>query len=70
MIPPLRIRRVQIHPLTIPMRFRFEHAAAAREVSNPVIVELSAEAPYADCVGYGETLARKYVTGETLATRG
>ena len=65
---PLRIRRVQVLPLAIPMRLRFEHAAASREVADPVVVQLTAEAPYAKHVGYGETLARRYVTGETTET--
>lgn len=68
MITPLRIRRVQIFPLAIPMRMRFEHAAAARDVADPLVVQLTAEAPYGDTLGYGETLARRYVTGETAET--
>ncbi len=65
---PLRIRRVDIYPLAIPMRLRFEHAAAARNTADPVVVALTAEAPYGLHVGYGETLARRYVTGETAET--
>jgi muconate cycloisomerase len=59
---------VQVFPLAIPLRFRFEHAAAARETADPVVVQLHAEAPYAAYVGHGETLARRYVTGETAET--
>ncbi len=62
---PLRIRELRIHRLAIPMRFRFEHAAAERTVADPIIVSLVAAAPYAHHTGYGETLARPYVTGET-----
>jgi len=65
---PLRIRRVQVFPLAIPLRFRFEHAAAARDTTDPVVLQLTAEAPYAQHVGHGETLARRYVTGETAET--
>lgn len=68
MSAPLRIRRVQIFPLTIPLRFPFEHAAATRDTADPVVLQLAAEAPYAGYLGYGETLARRYVTGETVAT--
>lgn len=68
MSAPLRIRRVQVFPLAIPLRFRFEHAAAARDTADPVVVRLTAEAPYTRHVGCGETLARRYVTGETTAT--
>ena len=62
---PLRIRELRVYPLSIPMRLSFEHAAARRDTADPVIVELSAASPYAHLVGYGETLARAYVTGET-----
>jgi L-alanine-DL-glutamate epimerase-like enolase superfamily enzyme len=68
MSAPLRIRRVQVFPLAIPMRLRFEHAAATRAVADPVVVQLIAEAPYVQHAGYGETLARRYVTGETAET--
>jgi muconate cycloisomerase len=62
---PLHVRTLRIHRLTIPMRVRFEHAAAVRETADPIIVELAGGAPYAHQVGHGETLARPYVTGET-----
>ncbi|MDX2197498.1 MAG: enolase C-terminal domain-like protein [Phycisphaerae bacterium] len=65
MTAPLRISDARIHALAIPMRFRFEHAAATREVADPIIVELNGHAPYAHLPGIGETLARPYVTGET-----
>ncbi|HUU97296.1 MAG TPA: enolase C-terminal domain-like protein [Phycisphaerae bacterium] len=65
MTAPLRIRQVQVSRLAIPLRFRFEHAAAARDTADPVVIRLAAEAPYAQHVGYGETLARRYVTGES-----
>ena len=62
---PLHIRTLRVHRLAIPMRIRFEHALATRDTADPVIVELNAGAPFAHQVGYGETLARPYVTGET-----
>jgi muconate cycloisomerase len=65
---PLRIRSVQAYRLAIPMRTRFEHAAAARDTSDPIIVQLTAGAPYAQHAGFGETLARPYVTGETATS--
>ncbi len=63
---PLRIREASIYPLAIPLRFAFEHAAAARRVADPVVLRLQAEAPYGDVEGFGETLARPYVTGERV----
>ena len=62
---PLRIRRLQVFRLAIPMRFRFEHAAAGRDVADPVVLQVEGAAPFAHLAGYGETLARPYVTGET-----
>ncbi len=62
---PLRIRSVQVSKLAIPLRVRFEHAAAVRDTADPVVIEICAAAPYAHQAGYGETLARPYVTGET-----
>lgn len=64
---PLRIRTVGVRGLAIPMRLRFEHAAASRNLADPVVVSLESEAPNA-AMGYGETLAREYVTGETAAS--
>jgi muconate cycloisomerase len=68
MTTPLRIRQLRVFPLAIPLRVRFEHAAAIRDTADPIVVGLSAGAPYAHIVGYGETLARPYVTGETTAS--
>lgn len=62
---PLRIRELRVYRLNIPMRVRFEHAAAQRDTADPVVVSCTAAAPFAHLVGYGETLARPYVTGET-----
>jgi L-alanine-DL-glutamate epimerase-like enolase superfamily enzyme len=67
-VSPLHIRNVRIFRLAIPLRVRFEHAAAVRDLADPVIVQLSAAAPYAHYVGYGETLARTYVTGESAGS--
>lgn len=65
---PLRVRSLQLYPLAIPLRLTFEHAAASRNVADPVVVRLAAEAPYGEITGHGETLARPYVTGETALT--
>ncbi len=62
---PLRLRELRIHRLRIPLRLRFEHAAAARDTADPIIVSIAAAAPHAHVLGYGETVARPYVTGET-----
>lgn len=61
----LRVRELRVYRLAIPMRLRFEHAKAERDVADPIIVAAAGAAPHAHIVGYGETLARPYVTGET-----
>jgi muconate cycloisomerase len=53
--------RLEIYQTAIPMR-SFEHAAARREVAEAVVVRMA----FSDgAVGWGETLPRDYVTGET-----
>jgi L-alanine-DL-glutamate epimerase-like enolase superfamily enzyme len=64
MTAPLQVRRLRIHRLAVPLRPSFQ-PPDAREAADPVVVELTAGAPYAHHVGYGETLARARVTGET-----
>jgi L-Ala-D/L-Glu epimerase len=54
---------LRLYPLSIPLRQTFRHAAHARRHADPVIVEIE----LADgTLGYGETLPRPYVSGETL----
>jgi len=65
--------QVDIYRTAIPMR-RFEHAAASRDVAEAVVLRLELSDPPAGrgqaggAVGWGETLPRPYVTGETLET--
>ena len=65
---PLRIRSLKIFQLAIPLRVRFEHAAATRDTADPVVIQLSPASPFAHQTGYGETLARAYVTGESVSS--
>ena len=53
---------LDIFRTALPMR-SFEHAAASRELAEAVVVRLRT---VAGRVGWGETLPREYVTGETL----
>ena len=54
--------RLHLYRTAIPMR-GFEHAAARRELAEAVVVRLDFDDAR---VGWGETLPRPYVTGETL----
>ena len=57
-----RLRQLDLYLTAIPMR-SFEHAAARRDVAQAVIVR----AEFDDGTeGWGESLPRQYVTGETL----
>lgn len=64
----LQIAGVRVLPLAIPMRLKFEHAGASRSLADPILVELKAAAPFAGISGWGETLARTYVTGESTSS--
>ena len=50
---PLSIRDVRVYRLGIPMRLKFEHALASREVADPVVVACVGAAPHAHVVGHG-----------------
>ncbi|HOF18788.1 MAG TPA: enolase C-terminal domain-like protein [Phycisphaerae bacterium] len=56
--------RLDIHRTAIPMR-SFEHAAASRELAEAIVTRVTFDD---GAVGWGETLPRDYVTGETLDT--
>jgi len=58
----VHIIKLAIHRLNLPFRLRFSHASADRTAGDNVIVQLELGNGK---VGYGETLAREYVTGET-----
>ena len=62
---PAIVDRVHIHRLHIPLRRRVSHAATSRDTSEPIIVSVELRN---GTVGYGETLPRKYVTGEDTET--
>ena len=60
---PPRPKSLEIWPYEIPLRIRFEHAAAARRANTGFLVRLE----LADgTVGWGEGIPRTYVTGETM----
>jgi muconate cycloisomerase len=59
-----RLTRLDLYRTAIPMR-SFEHAAASRDVAEGVVVR----AEFSDGGGgWGETVPRPYVTGETIET--
>ncbi|MCP4590600.1 MAG: hypothetical protein GY842_07645 [bacterium] len=56
------VTRITIYPLAIPLRREVTHASGERTVSDSVVVAVEL---MDGTVGYGETLPRPYVTGET-----
>jgi L-alanine-DL-glutamate epimerase-like enolase superfamily enzyme len=60
-----QIYRITLWPLAIPMKAKFSHAVHERELADPVVVcvELAN-----GIVGWGETLPRPYVTGESVGS--
>src|SRR5205809_2381286 len=59
----MRVDRVTIFCLRIPFVESFRHSTSARSFSDSIVVRARAED---GTVGYGEGLARSYVTGETV----
>ncbi|MEE8360202.1 MAG: dipeptide epimerase [Candidatus Omnitrophota bacterium] len=58
----IKIREAEILHVDIPFKKKFKHAMAARSVSNSVFLKIKLDD---GTVGYGESLPREYVTGET-----
>jgi L-Ala-D/L-Glu epimerase len=61
----MRIKGCTIYALGIPFVEAFAHSAKRRAASDSIVVRLEAED---GAIGYGEGLARRYVTGETVET--
>lgn len=53
--------QVQVHALSIPFKLEFTHSQAKRQASDSLVVEISA----GGVSGFGEAIAREYVTGTT-----
>ncbi len=58
-----RVASAEVFEMDLPFRQPFRHAAARRLSSAGVLVRLVTDTGH---VGYGETLPRKYVTGEEM----
>ncbi len=59
----VKFTQLQIIELKIPFRFAFEHSLARRREAHNLVLELSTGTGH---TGYGEVLAREYLTGETI----
>ncbi|MBD0371424.1 MAG: enolase [Pyrinomonadaceae bacterium] len=61
----MRFKSCTVYALNIPFTEAFAHSAGSRAASDSIIVKLEARD---GTVGYGEGVARPYVTGETVET--
>ncbi len=61
----MRITEATIYGLRIPFVESFNHSTQARRCSDSIVVRLVSED---GAIGYGEGVARSYVTGETVET--
>lgn len=59
----MRIKSCTIYALSIPFVEAFAHSAKSRAASDSIVVRLETSDGH---VGYGEGVARRYVTGETV----
>ena len=55
----------RVHLLSIPFKLEFTHSQAKRQASDSLVVEISA----GGVSGFGEAIAREYVTGTTSSAR-
>jgi L-alanine-DL-glutamate epimerase-like enolase superfamily enzyme/pyrroloquinoline quinone (PQQ) biosynthesis protein C len=60
-----RVESITLYQLRIPFHQAFRHALQSREESDTVIVKITASD---GIIGFGESLPRSYVTGETTET--
>ncbi len=59
----MRISKLDVFALYLPFRFRFTHAAAARDANHSIFIRLEDRNGN---VGYGEAIPRSYLTGEDI----
>ena len=63
----MKIKAINIGIVRLPFRFSFEHSLAARSYSRNIIVQVSILDNLGETVrGWGESVPRDYVTGETV----
>ncbi|MFA7341272.1 MAG: enolase C-terminal domain-like protein [Candidatus Obscuribacterales bacterium] len=63
------IRSIKSHAVKLPFRFSFGHALASRNFSLNVLVKVQVVLEDGrEVIGWGESVPRQYVTGETVAS--
>ncbi|HEY9785528.1 MAG TPA: enolase C-terminal domain-like protein [Candidatus Obscuribacterales bacterium] len=65
----MRIVDIRATTVTLPFRFSFRHSLAARSQSQNVIVRATVAGTRGErAIGFGESVPREYVTGESVET--
>lgn len=62
----MKISTIDVKVVRLPFRFAFKHSLASRDQSLNVIVAVTVSAEGREVTGYGESIPRDYVTGETV----
>lgn len=62
----MKIKSIETTVVRLPFRFSFKHSLASRDESLNVIVAVTAESERGLVTGFGESIPRDYVTGETV----
>ncbi len=63
----MKIVDIKCNPIRLPFRFSFGHSLASRNDSCNVIVQVELQTDSGErVIGYGESVPRDYVTGETV----
>ena len=60
-----RVSKIDILSVNIPFRMKFRHSSASRDVSESIFVRIELDSGE---TGFGESLPRRYVTGEDQAS--
>lgn len=61
----MRLQKLEIFQVCIPFRFSFKHALAERKQADSVLIKITDSDGF---IGWGESVPRTYLTGETVAT--
>jgi muconate cycloisomerase len=56
-----KIEKIEIYHINVPFKERFTHSTKSRKSSENIILKIYSK----NNVGYGESIPREYVTGET-----
>lgn len=62
----MKVEQIDVQMIRLPFRFAFKHSLAKRDFSVNVLVRVVVSVDGARFIGWGESVPRDYVTGETV----